>query len=228
MTPPPAGIETLTQILKSTAQDLDVLFEQMDWAENEIAAGIRRHPASADLLFHSFTLLRPTSRHMATEFVYRAHCRELLDRAATGQDTRFGTAVEVCCACCDSSQLAPLTSPAAGLYLRMWGMAFPGLPMFADSHGHHEALEGTQIDELETKLRRKLTVKERRLATIECSGLHHGKRVQCKYTHLRPDDATRSGLTERQLQSAPAAKPVTITRPHRTARRQPPMPEPLF
>jgi hypothetical protein len=116
----------------------------------------------------------------ATEYVYRAHCRELLERVAAGADTRPGTAAEMCCTCHDMSQIAPSTSPAAGLYGRMWAQAFPDRPQFHDQQ-HHEALEGPAIDYLETLLRRKLTVHDRRLGDIDCGGRHHGKPVACTY-----------------------------------------------
>jgi hypothetical protein len=63
---------------------------------------------------------------MRTEFVYRSHCRELLDRAARGEDTRPGTAAECCIALSETSLRVPLRTSAAGLYARMWTRAqFP-------------------------------------------------------------------------------------------------------
>jgi hypothetical protein len=159
---------------------LSGLFEQIEQAENEIQRAIRRHPESADLLYHSFRLLTPGHELMRTEFVYRSHCAELLERVVAGQDTRPGTAAEICIACCEASQLAPLTSTAAGLYARMWGQAFPGHGQQWDTAaGHYEALSGPQIDDLEAWARRKLAIGDRRITKIDCGGRHHGQPVNC-------------------------------------------------
>src|SRR5438128_1794014 len=104
----------------------------MGWAEEEIAAAQVRHPDHQDLLYHSFTLLRPTSPRMTTEFVYRAHCRELLDRLAAGGNAREATDAEVAVACAQSS-LVVLPSPAGiSVYMRAWTRAFPDQPAFTN------------------------------------------------------------------------------------------------
>ncbi len=68
----------------------------VDVAEDEIEQAAVRHPQAADDLFHCFRLLVPAfeARAWGTEFVLRAHCRELLERVAAGQDTRPGTNAE--------------------------------------------------------------------------------------------------------------------------------------
>ncbi|MFL6125487.1 hypothetical protein [Actinophytocola sp.] len=176
-------VASITDLLRGITDDLAGVFGQMEWAEDEIAQARRGHPAEADTLYHSFLLLKPTHELMDTEFVYRSHCRELLERVAAGRDTRPGTAAEICCACCDSSQLAPLTSPAAGLYHRMWVAAFPDKPnFFAEHQQAHEVLEGSTIDDLEATMRRKLAVQDRTLGAIDCHGRHHGEPVQCQYS----------------------------------------------
>lgn len=178
----PDRIASINDILQSVTDDLGGIFKQMEWAEDEIAQASQRYPAQADTLFHSFRLLTPNHDLMTTAFVYRAHCRELLERVVAGRDTRPGTAVEICCACCDSSQLAPLTSPAVGLYHRMWVAAFPDQPnFFAEIQQAHEVLEGATIDAHEATMRRKLGVQDRTLGVIDCDGRHHGEHVQCRY-----------------------------------------------
>lgn len=151
------------------------------WAADEVRQAMERHPSERDVLYHSFPLLQATHKLMATEFVYRSHCREILERLANGADTRPGTAAEVCCLCCQISLRTPLRSEAAGLYLRMWTGAFPEQPMFVEPSEHHEALEGSTIDELEATVRRKLTVKGRALTDVTCTGGHDGEIVQYKY-----------------------------------------------
>jgi hypothetical protein len=156
------------------------LFERMDWAEDEIKAAQRRHPAQADLMWHSFKVLCSSHELMGTEFVYRSHCRELLGRVAAGQDTRPGTSAEIACACADASQVAPLTETAAGLYSRMWAVAFPdhGDDSFTETREHYEALHAGQITELEAWSRRKLAQSDR-VIEFDCGGMHHGQAVNC-------------------------------------------------
>jgi hypothetical protein len=117
--------DLLSTILQESTDLIGTTLEQIEWAESEITAAISRHPAQGDLLYHGFGLLVPTHRLMATEFVSRSHYRELLDRLATGKDTRPGTAAEICCALSEASLAAPLNSTAAGLYFRTWETAFP-------------------------------------------------------------------------------------------------------
>jgi hypothetical protein len=158
------------------------LFERMEWAEDEITKAQERHRGKADLLYHGFKVLTPTHELLSTgaEFVYRSHCRELLERVAAGQDTRPGTAAEIACQCRDASLLAPLTETAAGLYARMWTRAFPGHgEQWDDSHGHYEALHAAQIDDLEREARRKLANPDRQ-TDAKCEGMHHGERVACR------------------------------------------------
>ena len=155
------------------------LFDQMEWAEDEIEKAQRRHPKAADRLYHSFKIMTPTHRRMGVEMVYRAHCRELLARVVKGEDTRPGTAAEVCIACCESSMVAPLTDTAAGLYGRMWKAA--GLPgdQWDDRQQHHEALSSSLIDDAEREMRRKLADADR-VPDTECGGMHHGEEVACE------------------------------------------------
>lgn len=159
-------------------------FERMEWSEEEISAAQVRHPERADRIWHSFCLLVPNDglARMSYENVYRSHCREILDRVAAGEDTRPGTAAEICCAMLASSLLAPLTSAATGLYMRMYqAAAFPQFDELVESSRHHEALEHSLIDDHERAMRRKLTVADRRLGDIDCDGRHHGKEVNCAY-----------------------------------------------
>ncbi|SDD55672.1 hypothetical protein [Actinokineospora iranica] len=164
--------------------DFGGLFECMEWGEDEIVAARARFPQAADLLFHSFTLLRPGDNltRSSTEFVYRSHCRELLDRVASGEDTRTATAAEICCVVGQVSKEIKLTSAAFGLYTRMWIKAgFPYLQEFTEVSGHYEAVLRTTIDDYESDARSKLADPERVLGTIECSGRHHGEEVECAY-----------------------------------------------
>lgn len=127
----------------------------MEIAEQLIEDMEKEHPDDADLIWHSFSLLRPTHDLMhKNELLYRSHCREILQRVIDGEDTRPGTAAECCIACCETSLQAPLNVAGVGVYMRLWEQA--GLPALDVTREHHEALRGSQIDEHERMLRRKL------------------------------------------------------------------------
>ncbi|GIH16129.1 hypothetical protein [Rugosimonospora africana] len=146
----------LPELIGDIKRLLDPIFDAMSVAEDEISAAQQRHPDAADRIWRSFPLLRPTDGLTTNNLVYRAHCRELLDRVAAGANTKPGTAAECCWALCEVSQRVPLNTTAAGLYSRMWRLA--GLPPvnLADNGGHYEALAGGQIDDYEAVLRQRL------------------------------------------------------------------------
>jgi hypothetical protein len=208
--------DPLSAFLEKFTDLIGTTLEQIEWAESEIDAAITRHPAQGDLLYHGFGLLRPTHPLMATEFVSRSHYRELLDRLATGMDTRPGTASEVCCACRDASLVAPLSSTAGGLYFRMWESAFPDMPPVTDRIQHHEALEGSSIDALEATSRRTLAREDRIVGDISCTGMHHGTTVPCTYADAAgPTSSTHRRLPASQPTAAPVsnAVPAFVERP---------------
>jgi hypothetical protein len=178
-------LAALDQLLgPGTARQLDTVMDQLGWAEDEITRAHHRHPERADLIHHAFPLLAPAHELMRTEFVYRSHCAEILERVAAGTDTRPGTAAEICAACHDASQIAPLNDTAFGLYARMWQRAFPHKPVFTSQAEPYEALYGQQITDLETLTRAKLAQPGRRLTAIDCTGTHHGQPVTCTATSL--------------------------------------------
>lgn len=160
---------------------IDSAFGRMDWAEDEIENAGREHPEEADLIWHSFGMLVPTHDLMRTEMVYRAHCREILARVVAGEDTRPGTAAECCCACCETSQIAPLHGAGVGLYMRMWSAA--GFPEIDERSIHYEALSGPAIDEHERTLRAKLRSEDRHLPEV----IEHVAR--CPWTLAHAADA---------------------------------------
>jgi len=154
----------------------------VDIAEDEIEQAAARRPQAAGDLFHCFRLLLPAfeARAWGTEFVLRAHCRELLERVARGQDTRPGTNAECLLAIAQVAMEVPLNGAAAGFYLRMWSAAFPGHEL--TGHGqHYEALYKGSIDDIERWTRKKLAIPGRVLRDITCDGLHHGQPAACRY-----------------------------------------------
>ncbi|MEU3010040.1 hypothetical protein [Nocardia asteroides] len=189
MTDELATIKPLLRSLTGTEFTATLLstLTQTDWAEDEIHLAQQRHPDVADVLFHGFSLLTATHPRMSTEFVYRAHARELLDRVATGQPTKPATSVEVVLSLMQVSLVTPLNTAAFGLYLRMWRQA--GLPDLGEPvrgfHDHYEAIAASGIDEFEAVARRKLAVPDRVLALTTCDGRHHGQPVACRLASAR-------------------------------------------
>ncbi|MEG8184200.1 hypothetical protein GZH49_37680 [Nocardia terpenica] len=162
------------------ARAMDTAFSQHEWMEDEIAIAQAARPRLADRLWHAGTLCGPTFAQMSTEFVYRAHARELLHRVADRADTRPATAPEVALAALQVSVHVPLNTPAMGLYLRMWHTAgFPRLDHI-DADGY-EAIAASQIDDLERFARSKLSVADRVLGVIVCGGRHNGIEVDCAF-----------------------------------------------
>jgi hypothetical protein len=176
-------VTDLDELLAEVRREVTSVLTQVDWAEAEITAARARHPGQADLLFHAFPLLSATADLMRTEFVYRGHVRDLLERVAGGGDTREATDAEVAVVLSEVSLRAPLPAEAVTLYMRTWSRAFPDTrafdPLELDSYEH---VAGSAADDLETDIRRRLRRPDRALAGITCTGLHHGEPApDCPY-----------------------------------------------
>jgi hypothetical protein len=192
------------------------LLGPIGWAEEEAEQAQRCYPDQADVLYHAIPLTRPTWGEPLTEFLVRGHARELFARVAAGDDPRPGTDAEVCVACMRASLEAPLTEATAGLYGRCFTRILPDDVdnPWADAQPHEEALHGSQIDDLERRLRadigRRVAAKglDRRLRdgrgrllpAITCKGLHHGEEVACRFAKAEPT----------QLAPPTPADPVTV------------------
>jgi len=172
----------IAELLARIQEEVTEAAVLVDTAEDEIEQAVARHPQAADDLFHSFCLLLPAFEADAwgTEFVLRAHCRELLERVASGADTRPGTNVECLLAMVQVSKAVPLNGPAAGFYFRMWSGAFPDHELTGRDQ-HYQALYGARIDEAERKTRKKLSIPGRVLRDVGCDGYHHGQPAACRY-----------------------------------------------
>lgn len=159
------GTDLLADLLGTTVSDVTGVLALIEDAEDEIQAAMRRHPKAADRIWHSFLLLQPTlDLTSRNPVLYRAHCRELLERVAAGADTRLGTAVECIAALSETSTLAPLTTTGTGLYMRLWAAAgLPDVMDGADGLEHYEAIRGSQMDQDEAMVRAKLAQADRRL-----------------------------------------------------------------
>ncbi|WP_329060514.1 hypothetical protein [Amycolatopsis sp. NBC_01480] len=191
--------QSLQELLDDTNNAVGGILACLEWAEDEIQAAMRRHPDAEDTLWHSNILLCPTDHlRLTTEWVFRSHCRELLERVASGDDTRPATDAEICCATLVIATRIPIRSAAFGMQMRLWHRAFPGKEvMQADKIAHYEALFGNEMLDLEREARAKLAVQNRSLGAVTCAGVHHGVKVDCTYALLptvgRSDTATQTG-----------------------------------
>ncbi|WP_433332501.1 hypothetical protein [Spirillospora sp. CA-294931] len=155
----------LADIVNKIESDLAPLFKVMKIAEEEIEAAQKRHHEPVGEgdgpIWNSFLLLQPTHPRMQTESLYRAHCRELLDRRGKGEDTRSATGAEMIFALSQASLAAPLTSGAAGLYLKLGQECFPEIigEVMKDinrSVGDYERLHGREMEEHQEFLKKKM------------------------------------------------------------------------
>jgi hypothetical protein len=171
----PAG-DVLGELIASVRTDVGTGLASVGLAESEIEQAIKRHPDAENDLY----IISPA---WGTEFIYRGHCRELLERVAKGEDTRPGTAAECCLAMSAVSMKIPLHGAASGFYFRMWRQAFSDHEIWPEGADHHEALYSGQIDDIERHVRHRLSQPTRRLDTsaIECDSEHWGQPVTCKY-----------------------------------------------
>lgn len=173
----------------------------MEIAEEEICTAQRRYgeepPERNDTgkiigetgpLWNSFGLLRQTLPLSGkAEFVYRAHCRELLHRVANGQDTRPATDVEMAVILTEVSKRVPLHGIAVGMYMRLFIRGFPeqARTAFAEMRAtldDYERLYSSEIDDQEAWLRRR-TSQDWRLSA------HNAVTAQRRPT-LKPVNAT--------------------------------------
>lgn len=175
------GIQSVNAILTEITDLFGAMFDRMEWADDEIAKAQARHPESANKLYHAFKLLNTAHELMGNEMVYRSHCREILDRVTKGQDTRPGTAAEICVMMSQITQRTPVSTAATGLYMRAWKLAgFPGKQF--DGLPHYEAIKASEIDNFEAESRKKLANPERTFAAMDnCLGMHHGEKVDCEF-----------------------------------------------
>lgn len=153
-------------------------------ADDEILAAQSQWPDESDVLYHAHRMLRPENpaiRRSTT--IYRAYVRELLERVATGADTRPGTAIEVCLGLSDASLRAPLSTLGFALYSRMWVAA--GMPPVTGLGEHYVAAAGPDLDCAEAQARTVCGNPRRIVGDVDCTGIHHGIPTCCRFARGR-------------------------------------------
>ena len=136
-------------------------FKFIEIAEQEIERAQRRHPEQASQLHRTFSFIRPDHFINYHPTIYRHHCRELLERIATGADTRPGTLAEAAIAIMQVTLATPVQRDVAILYGRLFKCFFPEQYETLRYFPTEESYPG-RCDEILATLLRKLTAPRRR------------------------------------------------------------------
>ncbi|WP_370112931.1 hypothetical protein [Streptacidiphilus sp. MAP12-33] len=161
---------TVESIWQNLHQETASVLAVFGWAEEEIEKAQRRHGETGrgPIWRAGFSLARPAlDRTRTSEMLYRSHAAELLDRLATGEDTRPATTAEMIAALMETALGAPLTPSAFCLTMRLFLRAFPqtAVSLFTDTNtldpAAYKNVHGAKADEHEAELRRKLTQNSR-------------------------------------------------------------------
>lgn len=151
----------LSELSPNLAGVIGGAFRRMELAEEEIELAKTRDPARAARIHEAFKYLRPTETlQRKCDELYRAHCRELIERVAAGasdQELAQGTGAEVLATLADLSLAAPLERTAFLLYGRLFRELFPERAAEIEPlRGPADRWEDEQAHELEATFRRKL------------------------------------------------------------------------
>lgn len=109
-----------------------------------------------DPIWKAFPLLAATDDLMRTEFIYRAHCQEILRRVRDGVDTRPATDAEMSCGISHASMNVPLNGATVLVQARIFHRTYPEkFPLLGYDLDSNEKVHGVEADELMHELRRK-------------------------------------------------------------------------
>jgi hypothetical protein len=150
----------IEDMFASMENEMMAIIAKMDWAESEIAKAQDRHNENGrGPIWRSFRTIRQNDPFMMNEKIYRAHCREILDRVAAGKDVRPGTDAEMIGVLHQASLRAPMPPGMDCLYFRIMARTFPDLfakVMSAIDLASYEKIHGSTADDHERHLREKL------------------------------------------------------------------------
>ena len=119
------GEKNLVSLIETMAPGFAATFQLVVIAEEEIAAAISRTPDYEDALNGSFLRLQPSHIFRGLhEKLYRAYCRELLERVIDGTPLDIATKAEVLVALSRTSLRAPLNRNALVLYEKLFAEVF--------------------------------------------------------------------------------------------------------
>jgi len=112
----------MLEMFGPSANRINNAFRCMEIAEEEILKAQARHPEQAAAINDKGFMLccpPPLLQNLGDD-LYRAHCKELLDRLATGGDVRQGTLAEAAIMLSRASLEAPLARAAFLAYARAY------------------------------------------------------------------------------------------------------------
>jgi hypothetical protein len=160
----------MKRIMRELPHGLLGIFENMEIAEEEITAAIKRHKQKQQEINGAFGILWPTVflKANGNKKLYRWHCKELLERVAAGdEDTRPGTKAEVISMISETSYKAPLTSEWGALYGQLFLEIFPEQKrkLFNNDTGWIHGQWPTQLAELLQESRRLTADESRKIKT---------------------------------------------------------------
>jgi hypothetical protein len=131
----------------------------MDWAQDEVEAAQKRHGETGHGPIWKRGFLAVNQPDLIwSEMLFRAHCREILDRIAAGTDLRPGTNAELISTLHSASLGTPLTAGVDTLYFRIFARTFPGTDVLSPAIdlAAYERVHGSAADDHEARLRAKL------------------------------------------------------------------------
>lgn len=138
-------------------------FHLMGIAEEEIAAGQRRHPSKAKEIHKAaFMAVQPYHKEFwrAPDNVYRAHCREIIDRVAAGAKLEIATDAEILYGLYSACQKAPPGDHFSLLYQRLFIKIFPDQKIIKNDSLFRESWPQA-VEEMYYQFRVKLRVEKR-------------------------------------------------------------------
>lgn len=123
-------VEELLEFLGPLGSDVRGLFALMGVAEEELATAKKKHPLAEFAIQKAFSILAPDAKFFIKKHteLYRAHCRELLDRIIAGaskKELRLGTRAEVLSVMSGWSLEHPLGEQGAALFFTLFAEIFP-------------------------------------------------------------------------------------------------------
>ncbi len=112
------------------------IFDKMEIAGEEVESARKRWPNASDEIDQAFMILVPSQfmGERPSNNVYRAYCRELLDRVANHKNLDEPTAAEMVMVFYNTSLFAPLVNDEAGAYKMLFDECFPDSKIDVEVH----------------------------------------------------------------------------------------------
>ena len=146
--------KVLSLLPRSASRRITWTMEAIDIAAEEIEHAKARHPEATRAIEDSFFRVRPTEvLYGISMVVVRSHIRELLERAARGEDMKPGTEAECLRALLDLALVTPIDRQALALTDRLFESVMGTRP---DNEVQEPEPWAGASDELLAELRRKL------------------------------------------------------------------------